>query len=120
VWYDEFMNRSYLVRTEPFDSATPQIWVYIGLVILLAYAVNALLLGRIFAKAGRENWRAWIPFWNIWEFFRIGGFCIQAKLGKPWPFIFLIFVNLVAPLWLWILALDGSKWSKKSLKRNKK
>jgi hypothetical protein len=40
---------------------------------------------------------------------------IQAKFGKPWWFIFTLFVNLVAPLWLWILALDNSKLpSKKS------
>lgn len=40
-------------------------------------------------------------------------FNIQKKLGKPWPFIFLAFINLGAPLWLWILGLDSSKWSDK-------
>jgi len=35
---------------------------------------------------------------------------IQKKLNKPGPFILLYFVNLIAPLWLWILALDRSKW----------
>jgi hypothetical protein len=163
------MNRSYLVRTEPIDSAAPQVWIYIGLVVGLVYVVNALLLGRVFAKAGRPVWRAWAPFANHWEFLKIGGlngvhtlwlvgaivaYCltwlvgdvemsyvlysvavgllavflvayvmaglkIQVKLGKPLPFIILLFVNLVAPLWLWILALDRSKWSKKKSRTRK-
>jgi hypothetical protein len=157
------MNRSYLVRTEPIDAVSPQVWIYTGLVVGLVYVVNALLLSRVFAKAGQKRWRAWVPFVNYWEFFKIGGlngvhtlwlvgaiisYCltwlvgdvemiyvlysvaigllavflvayvmagvkIQAKLGKPWPFVILLFVNLVAPLWLWILALDHSKWNKK-------
>jgi hypothetical protein len=38
---------------------------------------------------------------------------IQKKLGKPLPFILLLFINLVVPLWIWILALDYSKWNNK-------
>jgi len=38
---------------------------------------------------------------------------LQKKLGKPLPFVILYFVNLVAPLWLWILALDNSKYNAK-------
>jgi len=38
---------------------------------------------------------------------------IQKKLGKSGWFIILFFINLIAPLWLWILALDGSKWNDK-------
>jgi hypothetical protein len=160
------MNRSYLVRTEPIDSASPQVWIYIGLVVGLVYVVNSLLLSRVFAKAGREAWRAWVPFLNYWEFLRIGGvngvhtlwligaivayglawivsnlemeltLCavaigllavflvtytmaglkIQRQLAKPWGFIFLLFVNVFAPVWLWILALDRSRWVGKKLK----
>jgi hypothetical protein len=38
---------------------------------------------------------------------------IQKKLGKPGAFLILAFINLIAPLWLWVLALDGSKWRDK-------
>jgi len=38
---------------------------------------------------------------------------LQKKLGKPLPFVILYFINLVAPLWLWILALDNSKYNAK-------
>jgi hypothetical protein len=142
------MDRSYLVRTEPIDTASWQVWIYFGLVILLTYIVNALLLGLVFRKAGQSVWKAWVPFVNYWEYFKIGGLKgvhtlwlvgatattslaqivsdvemsrvlysvalgllmifavayiaaglnIQAKLGKPWVFIFLLFINLIAPL----------------------
>ena len=36
---------------------------------------------------------------------------IQKKLGKSGWFIILYFINMIAPLWYWILALDGSKWN---------
>ena len=38
---------------------------------------------------------------------------VQRKLNKRWWFIFLYFINLIAPLWLWILALDSSKYNDK-------
>ena len=38
---------------------------------------------------------------------------IQKKLGKAGWFIILYFINLIAPLWFWILALDKSKWNDK-------
>lgn len=38
---------------------------------------------------------------------------LQKKLGKPGIFVILYFINLIAPLWLWILALDYSKYNKK-------
>jgi hypothetical protein len=158
------MDRSYLVRTEEIDATTPQIWIYGGLVVALAYAINALLFSRLLKKAGQPIWKAWLPFVNLWTYFKIGGLKgeqalwlvgaiaaaasavvvnnaemalalytvaaglmamflvvyvlagvnIQAKLGKPLPFIFLAVVNLIAPLWLWILALDYSKWNDKT------
>jgi hypothetical protein len=43
----------------------------------------------------------------------MAGVSIQKKLGKPTVFIVLMFINLIAPLWLWILALDYSKWNNK-------
>lgn len=145
---------------------------YAALVILLAYVVNSLLLGRVFKKAGFSYWRAWVPVVRDWTFFKAGaykgtnifwgigavcayiamtlfasvnqmtlayvasGICIglgivyiifyiaavisvQKKLGKPLPFVILYFINLVAPLWLWILALDNSKYSAKKGHQNK-
>lgn len=38
---------------------------------------------------------------------------VQQKFGKPGAYFVLYFINLVAPLWVWILALDNSKYNKK-------
>lgn len=38
---------------------------------------------------------------------------IQKKLGKPLVFLVLALINIIAPVWLWILALDRSKWNDK-------
>jgi hypothetical protein len=38
---------------------------------------------------------------------------IQKKLDKPAVFLVLALINLIAPVWLWILALDRSKWNDK-------
>jgi len=38
---------------------------------------------------------------------------IQKKLGKSGWFLILYFINVIAPLWYWILALDKSKWNDK-------
>jgi hypothetical protein len=164
------MDKSYLVRVEDVDAASPQLWTYIGLACLLVYVIKSLLLGQVFHKAGEKSWKAWVPFLNWWTYFKIAG-CrgsiafvlvaalavlavgrwagasniqnllyfaaaatfgvflvyvvaaalhIQAKLHKPKLFILLLFVNLVAPLWLWILALDRSKWQVKKPRSKKK
>ena len=38
---------------------------------------------------------------------------IQKKLGKSGIFLILYFINVVAPLWYWILALGGDKYNDK-------
>jgi hypothetical protein len=152
------------VRSENISEVSEQLWLYVGLVVVLIYIVNALLMGCLFAKSRQKVWQAWLPFWNIWQFLKLGsvrgvnclwfvgagisftlgyasdnielrqvlqtiitpcllavffativwaGLNIQAKLAKPQIFIALMLVNFLAPLWLWILALDNSKWQAK-------
>jgi hypothetical protein len=107
----------------------------IGLVIgLIAYAVSAFLLSRIFKKAGVEAWKAWVPVYNTWVLLELGdqkGFWavlalvpvvnivsivfliiaeynIGLKLQKEGWFVLLaIFLPLV---WLIWLAFDKSTW----------
>lgn len=105
--------------------------------ILLAYVIHAFLLGRIFQKAGVEQWKAWVPVYNNWVLLELGGqqgfwavlmfipfinivsaiFVIIAmyevglKLGKSGAFVLLaIFLPTVWMIWL---AFDSSKWSGK-------
>jgi hypothetical protein len=40
---------------------------------LIVYAVTAFLLSTVFAKAGVEKWKAWVPVYNNWTFLELGG-----------------------------------------------
>ena len=99
---------------------------------VVSYAVTAWLLGRIFKKAGVEQWIAWVPIYNNWKLLEIGGqqgfwavlaiipfvnivaaiftyiamYHIGKKLGKEdWFIVLAIFLPLV---WLVWLAFDDS------------
>lgn len=101
---------------------------------LIAYAVSAWLLGRIFKKAGVPQWAAWVPVYNTWKILEIGGqqgfwavlallpvvqivsavfiyiamYRIGKNLGKEdWFVLLAIFVPII---WMGWLAFDDSKW----------
>ena len=101
---------------------------------LIGYVINSFLLGRIFKKAGVEQWKAWVPFYNAWIMFELGdqkgwmallllvpvvnivavvfyyiaSYNIGLKLGKEGVFVLLaIFLPVV---WLAWLAFDKSTW----------
>lgn len=105
------------------------------IVALISYVITAWLLGRIFKKAGVEQWIAWVPIYNNWKLLEIGGqqgfwavlalipfvnivsaiftyiamYHVGKKLGKEdWFVLFAIFLPIV---WLIWLAFDDSKWS---------
>lgn len=110
--------------------------ILFGLIVtVIAYVVTALLLGRIFKKAGIASWIAWVPFYNQWKFLEIGGqqgfwaillilpivqyvsivfiyismYNVGLKLGKSSAFVVLgIFLPIVWYIWL---AVDDSKWN---------
>src|SRR5690349_20513957 len=102
---------------------------------LIGYVINSFLLGRIFKKAGVEQWKAWVPIYNAWVMFELGGqkgwmallllvpvvnivavifyyiasYHIGLKLGKEGVFVLLaIFLPIV---WLAWLAFDKSTWN---------
>ncbi|MCL2451463.1 hypothetical protein FWD20_01085 [Candidatus Saccharibacteria bacterium] len=156
----------------------PSAGVVAGIVCgaLLLYVLTAFLLARLFRKAGVPTWKAWVPLYNLWKFFQIGGrvgvwslllpvvilsaaalalfvgdcgykhdwqqtneivtlvsllvililatvayvaqyiaavWSITKKLDKNLVYLLLLFVNLGPSLWLWIMALDKSKWNDK-------
>ena len=99
------------------------------------YVINAILLGRIFKKAGEPAWAAWVPFYNSWKMLEMGNqqgfwailaiipfvnivsavflyiamYHIGLKLGKSGGFVALgIFLPLVWIIWL---AVDKSTWN---------
>lgn len=107
-------------------------------IFVLAYVVNAYLLGRIFKKAGAESWPAWVPIYNSWRLLELGkqqGFWaalalipivnivsavfiiiamyhVGRQLGKSEAFVLLaIFLPFIWLLWL---ALDNSTWNQQT------
>lgn len=105
------------------------------IVSAVAYVISAILLGKIFKKAGVQSWIAWVPFYNSWKMLEIGGqqgfwailaivplvqyvsivfifiamYNIGLKLGKSGTFVlFGIFLSIVWYIWL---AVDDSTWN---------
>ncbi|MFZ1360783.1 MAG: DUF5684 domain-containing protein [Candidatus Saccharimonadales bacterium] len=119
----------------------------VGMVILftilaavISYAIGAFLTGRIFKKAGLEQWRAWVPIYSSWKLLELGGqqgfwavlalvpivnivsaifmyiamYHIGLRLQKEgWFVLVAIFLPIV---WLAWLAFDDSKWQKSDKK----
>jgi len=135
----ETTNTLYSSSFETSDPGTVLILAIVYLVLVVgAYIISALLLGRIFKKAGLASWPAWVPIYNSWKLFEIGGqggwwailsfipfvnfiavifmwiamYHIGLKLGKSGAFVLLaIFLPLV---WLIWLAVDSSTWNDKA------
>jgi len=101
---------------------------------LIAYALYAFLLSRIFKKAGVPQWAAWVPIYSSWKLLELGGqqgfwavlgliplvniasavfmyiamYHIGRKLGKEdWFVLLAIFLPIV---WLIWLGFDDSEW----------
>jgi len=66
-------------------------------VLIVTYVISALCLGRIFAKAGVESWKAWVPIYNNWVMLELGG-----QKGF-WAILSLVpFVNIVSVVFMYI------------------
>ena len=71
--------------------------LFMAIILVIAYVVLAFLLSRIFKKAGVEGWKAWVPIYNTWITYELGG-----QKGW-WALIMLVpVVNLVASVFLYI------------------
>lgn len=138
--------QSYYNDTYYYDtgaSATPtvaeagmilSILLFMLVLIVASYVIYALLLSRIFNKAGVEGWKAWVPVYNSWILLELGDqkgywavlafipvvnivaavfmyiamYNVGLKLGKEGAFVLLaIFLPIV---WLIWLAIDDSTW----------
>lgn len=132
----------------PADQATViaaiiTLFILMAFVTLTAYVFVAILLSRIFKKAGVKPWKAWVPIYSNWILLELGGqkgywaivalvpfvsiisivymfiamHRIGLHLGKRDEFVlFAIFLPLVWYAWL---ALDNSTWKKPHHSRKK-
>ncbi|MFD1713277.1 DUF5684 domain-containing protein [Amnibacterium flavum] len=104
------------------------------IISLVVYLVVAFFYSRIFAKAGIESWKGWVPFVNTWHLFKLGGFggfwailaiipivnivalvffwIAEYRIGKGFekPGVFVLLAILLHPIWAGILAFDSSRW----------
>lgn len=108
--------------------------LFFVIALIVTYAIMAFLLSRIFKKAGVEGWKAWVPVYNTWITYELGGqkgwwalimlvpvasivavvflyiamYEIGLKLGKEGYFVLWgIFLPIVWYVWL---AFDQSTW----------
>lgn len=67
------------------------------IVTILSYVVGCYLLSRIFKKAGIDTWKAWVPVYNAWVQYELGGY------GGWWSILlFIPFINIAAAIILMI------------------
>ena len=127
-------NYNYDTTSGTDVAATAGAFVFVIILLLVAYVITSYLLSRIFAKAGVEPWKAWVPVYNNWVMLELGGqqgfwavlafvpfisiasfvfmiiamYHIGLKFGKSGSFVLLaIFLPIV---WLIWLAFDKSIW----------
>lgn len=100
-----YYSDQYYYSPPPIDAANNPAYVgilifaiIVGLIIAaIAYVVMALLLSKIFKKAGVGEWKAWVPVYNSWILLELGG-----QKGY-WAILALIpIVNIVAAIFMYI------------------
>lgn len=112
---------------------------YMGIMIFMmiaCYVISSWMLSRIFKKAGIEEWKAWVPFYNTWIMLEMGEqkgwYLLLSLIPFVGPIIFLVFSIMaqyeigkkfgkegtfvlwaifLSPVWYAILAFDKSTWS---------
>ena len=77
------------------------VWGVFLLVGLVAYVWYALMLAKVFARLGAESWKAWVPFLNEAEIFRLGGV-------PAWSVVFLV-IPIVQFYGLYLKAVAASR-----------
>lgn len=56
-----------------YENLDPGVIIFAVVIALISYAITAWFTGEIFAKAGLEKWKAWVPVYNNWVFLELGG-----------------------------------------------
>ncbi len=81
--------------------------VFIFMLIIILPMLILMIVGayKVYEKAGEEGWKCMIPFYNI---------IIMLKIvGKPWWWIFLMFIPYIGFIWhVWILNMLSKSFGK--------
>ena len=68
---------------------------------IIGYVLVGIFLGKVFAKAGEESWKAWVPFLNIYTEVKLAGY-------NGWTFL-LYLVPIVGFVWRILVGLRLGK-----------
>lgn len=68
---------------------------------LIGYVLVGIFLGKVFAKAGEESWKAWVPFLNIYTEVKLAGY-------NGWTFLFYL-VPILGFVWRILVGLRLGK-----------
>lgn len=90
--------------------------IFIALIfVAVFYVTTSILLSRIFKKAGLPTWKAWVPYYNTWVFFELGGYngalSLIAIAGA------IPYIGWVASIALFIIACLAAKEISKKMGR---
>ena len=141
------MTHQFFAQADMYSSDAAAASAAMALVVVLAisfiaavagYVIRSLALAKIFKKARRDEWRAWVPVYNQWVLLQLGGqagwwsllmfipgvnlvamvfhyiamYHVGTKLGKDGVFVLLaIFLPIVWYIWL---GFDRSVWNEEN------
>lgn len=88
------------------SGATAGLVLFSLLALTILTVIILIAMGKIFKKAGRPAWAAWIPFYNTWVWYELA--------GRPGWWMILTGIPVVGVVLLVIASLDIAKKFNKS------
>ncbi len=87
-------------------------WIGYTIFILAMWLIGGFFLGKVFVKAGRPFWAGFVPFYNSWILFELGG-----KSGANIFWVLVPFVGSIIFLVQFIIAMleFGRRFGKSTL-----
>lgn len=65
-----------------------------GLSTVLSFVFGILIFSKLFLKAGRKSWEAYIPFYNY--------FVVTQIIKKPWWYVLLLFIPIIGNIMVFV------------------
>lgn len=66
----------FMITTQPspeVEALIPVLILIYAVTFIAAFLINGAAFAFFFKKVGVEPWKGFVPFWNMWIFFKLGG-----------------------------------------------